>query len=50
MLPYAGVVSEGYTVLDEIDVIAWDFDGVLNRNIINDQILWIKEISRGSAN
>lgn len=30
-------------MLDEIDVIAWDFDGVLNRNIINDQILWIKE-------
>ncbi|KZL24452.1 HAD family hydrolase [Pseudovibrio sp. Ad37] len=30
-------------MLQDIDVIAWDFDGVLNRNIINDRFIWVQQ-------
>lgn len=30
-------------MLQDVDVIAWDFDGVLNRNLVNDQFEWIQQ-------
>ncbi|AEV37270.1 HAD-superfamily hydrolase, subfamily IA, variant 3 [Pseudovibrio sp. FO-BEG1] len=30
-------------MLQDIDVIAWDFDGVLNRNVVNDRFIWMQQ-------
>jgi putative hydrolase of the HAD superfamily len=32
--------------MPKIDVIAWDFDGVLNRNVVNDRFLWVWEMEK----